>query len=395
MSLTITGIPDCRASLGPSQDLKAYQLQPGTADYPSGGYPILLSPVSGAQISIAALYGAWIIGGNSAAASYDPHFVFPAAVFGTNPGPALGAASQTVYMKILQPPTGNQSAITTGTSATTTNSALTTNVATITVPNTFVPGQFVVVQGLANGAMNLLNGLIAQVITATAALFTCNFTHANVGTAGDAAGTVSPLQGPNGIVTGGATVTSTNSVLTSKVATITAPNTFQAGQFVVLQGFTNALATAFNGQVVQIKTANATTFTFSFNHADIVTGADVGTAQLLVSGGTPVTSGAAFSITNSVLTSNVVSLTAANNLIAGQFVVAQGLTNGANLNGTVLNVISTGLTAALFEANLTLTNISTGADIGLAYPMVANGLVEVPAGTDLSGCTWFAEMLGY
>lgn len=390
MSLTITGVPDCRANLGPSQELKAYQLQPGTADYPSGGYPIYGALATTPSITIEFIYGAWIIGGNATGASYDPQFVLPASSFGTTPMPATQ-----INMKIMQAPVDwTQAVITSGTAVTSTNSALTSNVATIVAPNTFVAGQFVVLQSFANALATAFNGLIVQIASATATQFTFNFTHANIASGADT-GTAAPLAGPNGNVIGGATVTSTNSALTSNVATITAPNSFVAGQFVVLQGFSNALATAFNGQVVQIATASATQFTFVFTHANIVSGADTGTAQLLVSGGSPVATGPAASITNSVLTSNVASLTAANSFAATEFVVINGLTNGAALNGLVLQVISTGLTAALFEANYTHANITTGADVGTASPMIATGLIEVPAGTDLSGSIWFAEFLGY
>lgn len=69
-------------------------------------------------------------------------------------------------------------------------------------------------------------------------------------------------------------------------------------------------------------------------------------------------------ITNLALTSNVVTITAKNNLAAGDVVILTGLTTTAALNGTVLTVLSGSLTATAFTANLTHGNISTAAETG-------------------------------
>ena len=92
MALTITGVPDCRAMLGPSQWLRAYQLAPGVSDYPAGGYPI-----TAAQVDLSFLFGAWIIAQNSAAEHLYPVFLFPAAAFGTTPTP-----QQTIYLEVKE-----------------------------------------------------------------------------------------------------------------------------------------------------------------------------------------------------------------------------------------------------------------------------------------------------
>jgi hypothetical protein len=78
MALTITGFPDCRAALGPSQFERGFQIVPGTSDYPPSGYPITAN-----QLSLGNLYGARVLAGNAAAALYTPKFVLPAASFGT------------------------------------------------------------------------------------------------------------------------------------------------------------------------------------------------------------------------------------------------------------------------------------------------------------------------
>ena len=78
MALTITGVPDCRANLGPSQSDRAYQLQPALSDYVTSGYPI-----NATQVDLYNLYGAWVIAENAAATAYDACFV--QAAFPANP----------------------------------------------------------------------------------------------------------------------------------------------------------------------------------------------------------------------------------------------------------------------------------------------------------------------
>jgi hypothetical protein len=69
-------------------------------------------------------------------------------------------------------------------------------------------------------------------------------------------------------------------------------------------------------------------------------------------------------ITNLALTSNVVTITAHNNLAAGDVVTLAGLQTTAALNGTVLTVLAGSLTATAFTANLTHGNISSAAETG-------------------------------
>ena len=82
MTLTITGVPDCRAVLGPSQSLRAYQCTPGTSDYPSSGYVVQAS-----QIDMQYIFGAAVIAQNAAAALYAVKPVLPSSSFGSNPAP--------------------------------------------------------------------------------------------------------------------------------------------------------------------------------------------------------------------------------------------------------------------------------------------------------------------
>ena len=92
MALTITGVPDCRAMLGPSQWLRTYQLSPGVSDYVAGGYPI-----TAASVDMVDLFGAWIIAQNAAAEHLYPVFVLPAAAFGTTPTPQA-----TIYLEVKE-----------------------------------------------------------------------------------------------------------------------------------------------------------------------------------------------------------------------------------------------------------------------------------------------------
>ena len=73
-------------------------------------------------------------------------------------------------------------------------------------------------------------------------------------------------------------------------------------------------------------------------------------------------------ITNLALTSNVITITAKNNLAIGDIVVLSGLTTTPALNGASLTVISTGLSATAFEANYTAANISSAFESGYATP---------------------------
>lgn len=80
-------------------------------------------------------------------------------------------------------------------------------------------------------------------------------------------------------------------------------------------------------------------------------------------------------ITNLALTSNVVTITAANNLQAGDVVVLSGLTTTPGLNGIALTVLAGSLSAASFTANLTHANIGSGAETGFCTPTsYASGL---------------------
>lgn len=74
----------------------------------------------------------------------------------------------------------------------------------------------------------------------------------------------------------------------------------------------------------------------------------------------------AATITNLALTSNVVTITAANHFFAGAQVTLAGLTTTPAINGTVLTVLAAGLSTTQFTANLTRANIGTASETGTA-----------------------------
>jgi hypothetical protein len=78
--------------------------------------------------------------------------------------------------------------------------------------------------------------------------------------------------------------------------------------------------------------------------------------------------GAVSTITSFSITSNVVTFTAANSLIAGQYVDIEGLTAGYYLNRSIMQVSSTGLSSSQFTATLPFgwSNVTTTTDSGTA-----------------------------
>lgn len=396
MSLALTQVPDAYYNLGPSGILKQFQLQPGVADYPAGGYPI-----TAAQAALAWLLSLNISGSNAAGASYVPSFIFPSGSFGAVPAPAT-AVNMVVSLQgaaaAPQTPLGLGPL-----SALSTAIGVTSNVITVTMANTFLAGQFVLLRSFTAGGA--INGTIVQILTASATQFTAAYNTPNITAAtADATGTAQLIQAaPGNLLAAGTSAAITNSLATSSLLTMTCANSFQPGQFVVIQGLTNG-ATA-NGAIVQILTASGTQFTATWTGTAFSTGADTGTAALLVTAGNaPVGTDATANITNSAATASsagtagVITLTALNNFSPNDIVVVSGLTNGAALNGDILVVNQASLTPTAFVANHKTVLVSTGADSGVAAQLVTGvptGPTQVSPGTDLSGVSWMAQILGY
>ena len=412
MSLTITPIADCKAVLGMSQYLRGYQLQPGSADYPSGGYVIPGSLATGTSVTGSFegefAYGAWETASNAAGSLYGLSFIPASGSFGTIPGP-----STTLIMLVTLGPVQAAAGIPLGlsaVSAASTKIGVTTGgLITVTVANTLSPGNFVYLQSFTAGGA--LNGEIVQVATASTTQFTAyQGTQANIAAAtADITGTFQLVQAATGnLLTTGASATITNLVATAANAgtspstvTVTCANTFSAGQFVVIQGVTTA--TTLNGQILQIATASASQFTAKWRGTTIATAADTGTAKLLVTaGGAPVTLGATATATNSAATASsagtagVATITATNAFVPGNIVSIQSMVLGSVLDGGIFGVISTGLTGSAFEFNGKMASITSGADTGTATLLVTGTPTSAPTvapGTDLSACSWFVEIL--
>lgn len=71
-------------------------------------------------------------------------------------------------------------------------------------------------------------------------------------------------------------------------------------------------------------------------------------------------------ITSFSITSNVVTIQAANNFVPGEQVQISGLSVGTYLNGQTLTVLAAGLTSGQFEANFTHANVGSTVDSGTA-----------------------------
>lgn len=355
----------------------------GDASYPAGGYAVL-----GTTFGFRLIAGIQPIGNNTAGFGLDPYY-----------------NTVTAKIQILSNAQSNTGLpLTLGTTSGTSTLSVCTaaNLVTITAPNTFIVGQFVIFQGAANGNIAKANGQLVEISAATATTF--SFTWAgiggSVGSAADTGVTAQAVVTANGglVTAGTATATPTTTVLTSNVGTITVANTFAVGQLVLLQGFTNAAT--LNGYVVQVLTASATNFTFNLNIANVTTGAETtgSVAAMVAPGNAQIVTGFATPVTNSVLTSNVVSLTAKQNFPVNTLVMIQGLTNGAALNGYTGAVIATGLTNILFEYNFNHANITTGADVtGVAAQLIVGGTstaAEITPGTNISTGTWLVQVVG-
>lgn len=284
-------------------------------------------------------------------------------------------------------------------SAAATTSAFSANgVLTVVVANSLKAGQFVVLSGGASAKSIFLNGVLLQVVTASATQFTANYAPAKSLTYASASDTGLKFQvvqaasgNPLQAVVSGSAVTSVT--VASNVLTVAQNNTFSVGQFVVLQGL--VAGEIVQGAIVQIVTASSTGWTANVQAANLsVTSGETGTAALLVTNGTaPVTSAIPAAITNTLAVAadatdtGLLTLTAQQNDIPGQLIVVQGVTTRTALNGSIATVIATSLTNQLIKANGWTAAVSTSADNGTAALLVtgspANGN-QVSAGTNLS-----------
>jgi len=82
------------------------------------------------------------------------------------------------------------------------------------------------------------------------------------------------------------------------------------------------------------------------------------------------------SITEYLVTSNIVTIIANNNFIAGMSITFSGLAGASFLNGQTLTVLTTGLTGSQFQVAFTHANTG-GADAGTATPQTLVGVIAI------------------
>jgi FG-GAP-like repeat len=176
---------------------------------------------------------------------------------------------------------------------------------------------------------------------------------------------------PNANLALGGVASITAASWSANTVTIMAPNTFSAGQKVVIAGMTPA---GYNG-VFTIATANATSFTYT----------------LSVNPGEP---GGTTPITAANWASNVATITAANTFTAGQTVVITGMTpSGYNGTYTIASATPTDFTYALGASQVSATGFGTatltGAPLGTAT--TANRTLTItPVALPITAATWSA-----
>lgn len=265
-------------------------------------------------------------------------------------------------------PSGVPLSLGTASSAASASAMSATGVVTVTGANSLSPGQFIVLSNGGSAVGIFLNGVMVQVITASATQYTFNFGQGKALTYASASDTLkyqvvqvaagnllTSIQQPSPI---------TGVLATANLITITQANNFQVGQFVLLSGpFVTASQYA-AGAIVQVLTATSTGWTANWQGTIIAqTSGEAAYASLLVTkGGTPIWAypqvvGPTAVITNSLAVAadathaGLLTLTAAQAYQPGMLIVVQNVGTNTQLNGTIATVITTGLTQALIKAN--------------------------------------------
>jgi hypothetical protein len=278
---------------------------------------------------------------------------------------------------------------------------------TVVGANTLTPGQFIVFSNGASAAGIFLNGVMAQVQTATATGYTVNFGQGTALAYTIATDTlkyqVVQVSSGNQLQAQSLPSPITGVLATANLLTITQANSLSAGQFVYLNGPFKTASVYALGAIVQVQTATATGWTANWQGTIIAqTSGEVAVASLLVTnGGAPVSAypyqtGPTATITNSLAVASdathagLLTLTAAQAYQPGMLIVVQNVGANTQLNGTIGTVITTGLTQAIIKANAWTVIASTSAETaGYASVLVTGAPTtsEVTAGANLSGET--------
>jgi trimeric autotransporter adhesin len=273
----------------------------------------------------------------------------------------------------------------------------------------------VAVSALTAGLFSVVSTPAANAAIAKAGTFalaiTNSSTGANVVTAGGGDTTLDKSIGFVAMTSPRNVFTISNTVLTSNVATITtsAAHGFAVGNSVTIAAVT---ATSLNGTFTIASVPTTTTFTYALTATNVATGADTGTARtggqeaigstavelsagavatgvalntgklvfsstgstavpmgITVSGGTlsSANSRAVAAISNTVLTSNVATITSAAHGFAVGNIVTIAAVTATSLNGTF--TIASVPTVNTFTYALIATNVTTGADTGTVTPV--------------------------
>lgn len=181
-------------------------------------------------------------------------------------------------------------------------------------------------------------------------------------------------------------VAATTSAFTANgVGTVVGANTLSPGQFIVLSGGASAKMIFMNGQIVQVTAASPTQYSFNFAQAkalNYTVSADAALKyQVVQISPTNLLQALALPapITGVLATANLLTITQANSLSIGQFVVVQGLVAGEIAQGAIVQVASassTGWTANWQGTILGQTSLETGT----ASLLVTNGGAPVTTG---------------
>jgi hypothetical protein len=277
---------------------------------------------------------------------------------------------------------------------------------TVVGANTLVPGQFIVFSNGASGAGIFLNGVMAQVTSATPTTYTVNFGQGLALAYTIATDTLKyqVVQASAGNLLQGQLNPApiTGVLATAILLTVTQANSYSVGQFVALGGTFKTASLYASGAIVEITSASSTGWTAKWQGTIIAqTSSEVATSALLVTnGGAPVqASQSAFgAITNTLAVAagasaaGLITLTSIQNMQAGNIIAIQNVGVNTTLNGTIATVIASGLTNIVIKANgWTVIENTQAETVGTASVLVTG--VEAGAGDVLSGTNLSAEQI--
>ncbi len=188
------------------------------------------------------------------------------------------------------------------------------------------------------------------------------------------------------LILGPLSVAATTSAMTANgVGTVVVANTLSPGNFVLLTGGASGKAIFMNGQIVQVVTASATQFTYNYAAAkalNYVSAADTSLKFQLVQASSTnlvqlgTATGQVATVTAVAVASQVLTVTAANSFVPGEFVVLQGLVAGEVPQGTIAHILTASTSG--FTADCQCPNLSpTSGETGTATLLVTNGNIPI------------------